>query len=292
MQQAVTFCLTVGGMICLWSGVMEVMRRSGIAAGLSRLLQPVLRRLFPRASRDAQTLDALSMNVSANLLGLGNAATPAGVRAAQAMARELRGSKASDELCLLVVLNTASIQLLPVTIAAVRDVLALTVPALLAGVGLYGALTGTDVFSALTAGALDGLRTVVRIFPALVALLAAVSMLRASGALDALTRLCAPVLAWLGIPPETAILMVVRPVSGSGALAAASDIIGVYGPDSRIGRTAAVMLGSTETTFYVLAVYFGACGVRRSRWAIPAAIAADLTGFLVAAALVRWIWGA
>ena len=75
VQQAVTFCLTVGGMICLWSGVMEVMRRSGIAAGLSRLLQPVLRRLFPRASRDAQTLDALSMNVSANLLGLGNAAT-------------------------------------------------------------------------------------------------------------------------------------------------------------------------------------------------------------------------
>jgi spore maturation protein B len=169
---------------------------------------------------------------------------------------------------------------------AVSDVLALTVPALLAGVGLYGALTGTDVFSALTAGALDGLRTVVRIFPALVALLAAVSMLRASGALDALTRLCAPVLAWLGIPPETAILMVVRPVSGSGALAAASDIIGAY------GRTAAVMLGSTETTFYVLAVYFGACGVRRSRWAIPAAIAADLAGFLVAAALVRWIWGA
>ena len=175
---------------------------------------------------------------------------------------------------------------------AVSDVLALTVPALLAGVGLYGALTGTDVFSALTAGALDGLRTVVRIFPALVALLAAVSMLRASGALDALTRLCAPVLAWLGIPPETAILMVVRPVSGSGALAAASDIIGAYGPDSRIGRTAAVMLGSTETTFYVLAVYFGACGVRRSRWASPAASAADRTGCLGAAALVRWIWGA
>ena len=128
VQQAVTFCLTVGGMICLWSGVMEVMRRSGIAAGLSRLLQPVLRRLFPRASRDAQTLDALSMNVSANLLGLGNAATPAGVRAAQAMARELRGNKASDELCLLVVLNTASIQLLPVTIAAVREAAGAAVP--------------------------------------------------------------------------------------------------------------------------------------------------------------------
>ena len=128
VQQAVTFCLTVGGIICLWSGVMEVMRRSGIAAGLSRLLQPVLRRLFPRASRDAQTLDALSMNVSANLLGLGNAATPAGVRAAQAMAREIRGDAAGDELCLLVVLNTASIQLLPVTIAAVREAAGAAVP--------------------------------------------------------------------------------------------------------------------------------------------------------------------
>ena len=127
VQQAVSFCLTVGGMICLWSGVMEVMRRSGIAAGLSRLLQPVLRRLFPRAARDAQTLDALSMNVSANLLGLGNAATPLGIRAARRMSRGC-GDAASDELCLLVVLNTASIQLLPVTIAAVREAAGAAVP--------------------------------------------------------------------------------------------------------------------------------------------------------------------
>lgn len=308
VQQAVDFCLTVGGMICLWSGVMELMRRCGIAGGLSRLLRPVLRRLFPHAARDVQALDALSMNVSANLLGLGNAATPAGVRAAQAMARELRGDTASDELCLLVVLNTASIQLLPVTIAAVREAAGAAVPfdilpavwvsslcsvtaGLLAGVGLCGVLSGTDVFSALTDGARDGLKTVMRIFPALVALLTAVSMLRASGALEALTRLCAPVLAWLGIPPETAMLLLVRPISGSGALAAASDIIQTYGADSRIGRTAAVMLGSTETTFYVLAVYFGACGIRHSRWAIPAAIVADVTGFVTAAALVRCLWG-
>ena len=121
VQQAVDFCLTVGGMICLWSGVMELMRRCGIAGGLSRLLRPVLRRLFPHAARDVQALDALSMNVSANLLGLGNAATPAGVRAAQAMARELRGDTASDELCLLVVLNTASI-------AAVREAAGAAVP--------------------------------------------------------------------------------------------------------------------------------------------------------------------
>ena len=130
VQQAVDFCLTVGGMICLWSGVMELMRRCGIAGGLSRLLRPVLRRLFPHAARDVQALDALSMNVSANLLGLGNAATPAGVRAAQATRRMARGCSgtASDELCLLVVLNTASIQLLPVTIAAVREAAGAAVP--------------------------------------------------------------------------------------------------------------------------------------------------------------------
>lgn len=120
VQQAITFCLTVGGMICLWSGVMEVMRRSGIAAGLSKLLQPVLRRLFPHASRDAQTLDALSMNVSANLLGLGNAATPLGVRAVQQMKVRSGGDAASDEMCMLIVMNTASMQLLPTTVASVR----------------------------------------------------------------------------------------------------------------------------------------------------------------------------
>lgn len=168
--------------------------------------------------------------------------------------------------------------------------LQLTVPLLLGAVGLYGLLTGTDVFSAMTAGAADGMKTVARIFPALTALLAAVSMLRASGALYALTALFSPILEVLGIPPETAILLLIRPISGSGALAAATDIIGQYGADSLIGRTAAVMMGSTETTFYVLAVYFGACGLRKSRWAVPAALCADAVGFLVAALTVRRFW--
>lgn len=127
VRQAVEFCLTVGGMICLWSGVLEVMRQSGLSAGLSRLLRPILHRLFPQAARTPDTLDALSLNVSANLLGLGNAATPAGIRAAQAMACTAHGS-ATDELCLLVVLNTASIQLLPVTIASVREAAGAAVP--------------------------------------------------------------------------------------------------------------------------------------------------------------------
>lgn len=117
--QAVSFVITTGGAVCLWCGVMEVMAESGISAALSRALRPVLKRLFPNAAAHPDIMDALSANVSANLLGLGNAATPMGVKAAQGMAR-LSGSTASDELCLLVVINTASIQLIPTTTAALR----------------------------------------------------------------------------------------------------------------------------------------------------------------------------
>lgn len=161
----------------------------------------------------------------------------------------------------------------------------------IAGAALWGVLSGTDVFEAMVDGIKDGLGVLLRIFPSLVALLTAVYMLRASGALEALTALLSPLLSLLGIPAETAPLMLLRPVSGSGALAAAAELIGQYGPDSYIGRTAAVMLGSTETTFYVIAVYFGAAGIKRTRWAVPAALCADITGFAVSALAVRLIWG-
>lgn len=116
---AVELCLSIAGMLCLWTGVMEVMRRSGLAEGLSRLLAPVLRRLFPQVSEDKAVMDSISANVSANLLGLGNAATPLGLEAARRMARKSPGV-ASDALCMLVVCNTASIQLIPTTVATVR----------------------------------------------------------------------------------------------------------------------------------------------------------------------------
>lgn len=161
----------------------------------------------------------------------------------------------------------------------------------IAGAALWGVLSGTDVFEVMVDGIKDGLGVLLRIFPSLVALLTAVYMLRASGALEALTALLSPLLTLLGIPPETAPLMLLRPVSGSGALAAATELIGQYGPDSYIGRTAAVMLGSTETTFYVIAVYFGAAGIKRTRWAVPAALCADITGFAVSALAVRLLWG-
>ena len=116
---AVQLALSIAGMLCLWTGVMEVMRRSGLADGLSRLLAPVLRRLFPQAARDRDTMDSISANVSANLLGLGSAATPLGLEAARRLARRSPGT-ASNDLCMLVVCNTASIQLIPTTVASVR----------------------------------------------------------------------------------------------------------------------------------------------------------------------------
>ena len=119
---AVELSVSMAGVLCLWSGVMEIMNACGLSAGLARAFRPILRRLMPRASRDEKTLAAISANVSANLLGLGNAATPLGIQAARRMASGC-GGRASDELCMLVVLNTASIQLLPTTVAGVRSAL-------------------------------------------------------------------------------------------------------------------------------------------------------------------------
>lgn len=167
----------------------------------------------------------------------------------------------------------------------------LIIPLLLAGAAACGTGRRVNVYAALTRGAEDGLTVLLHVIPALVGLLTAVSMFRASGAMDALARLCAPVLNLLGIPAETVPLMLVRPVSGSGALAVASDLMASHGPDSYIGRVAAVMLGSTETTFYTIAVYFGSAGIVRTRHTVPAALAADLTGFLTAALTVRLLFG-
>lgn len=126
-DSAVQLCLSMTGAVCLWNGVMAVLRESGLDRGLGRCFRPLLRRLMPRAARDPETLSAISANLSANLLGLGNAATPLGIQAAQRMAVGCQGT-ASDELCLLVVLNTASIQLIPSTIAAVRSAAGCTAP--------------------------------------------------------------------------------------------------------------------------------------------------------------------
>ena len=166
----------------------------------------------------------------------------------------------------------------------------LIVPGLLLAAACAALAGKRDVYTMMVTGAADGLSVIVRILPALVILLSSVSMLRASGAMDMLTAFCTPVCRLLGIPPETVPLVLIRPISGSAALAIGSELMATYGVDSEVGRIAAVMLGSTETTFYTISVYFGAAGIRRTRYTIPAALIADLTGFLAASWVTRWLF--
>lgn len=162
-------------------------------------------------------------------------------------------------------------------------------PLLLALCALAVLHKGENGYDLLLDGAAEGLTTMTRILSALVVLLSSISMLRASGALDALARVLQPIAQLAGIPPETILLVLIRPLSGSGALAVGTELIHAHGPDSLVGRTAAVMLGSTETTFYTISVYFGSCGIKKTRYAVPAALCADLVGFLAASWTVRWL---
>ena len=163
----------------------------------------------------------------------------------------------------------------------------LLVPLLLFGVSLYALIQKQDVYAALLDGARDGLHTLFSIAPSLIILLTAISMLRQSGFFELAAQALSPLFRLLGMPPELAPLMLVRPVSGGAALAVGAEIMQRYGVDSLIGKTAAVMLGSTETTFYTISVYFGSSGIRDTRHTIFAALLADFTGFFMACLATR-----
>ena len=164
------------------------------------------------------------------------------------------------------------------------------VPSLLILICVTALYKQENAYDLLLAGGAEGLRLLFSILPALVVLLTAVTMLRASGATEMISRHLAPVFSIFGIPPETALLVLIRPISGSAALAVGGELMARYGVDSQIGRTVAVMLGSTETTLYIAAIYFGSVGVSRSRYAIPAALCADVIGFLTATWSVRLLF--
>ena len=161
------------------------------------------------------------------------------------------------------------------------------VPILLLMAAILALRKRENAYDLMLQGAGEGLKILVSLVPALILLLTAVTMLRASGAVELLSGLLAPVFSFCGIPPETALLVLIRPLSGSAALAVGAELMAEHGPDSLIGRTAAVMLGSTETTFYTISVYFGAAGIKKTRYTIPAALIADFVGFFVASLTVR-----
>lgn len=164
------------------------------------------------------------------------------------------------------------------------------VPLLLLGVCCAALRKKENAYDLLLTGGAEGLQLLASIIPALVMLLTAVTMLRQSGAVELLSHFAAPLFRFFGIPPETAILVLIRPISGSAALAIGTDLMATYGVDSQIGRTAAVMLGSTETTFYTISVYFGAAGIKKTRYTLPAALIADFMGFFMASLTTKLLF--
>lgn len=174
--------------------------------------------------------------------------------------------------------------------AAMAEIMDLLIPTILLLATGLALGRKQDAYNLMLSGATDGLKILLSLIPTLVVLLTGVSMLRASGAIDLIGKLCAPLLNRLGIPPETAALVLIRPISGSAALAVGAELMAQYGVDSLIGRTTAVMLGATETTFYTISIYFGAAGITKTRYTVPAALLADFTGFFVAALTTRYLY--
>ena len=166
----------------------------------------------------------------------------------------------------------------------------LLIPGILLLCACAGLYRRENVYEALSGGAYQGLTLLKTIAPSLIILLCAIGMLRASGALDLLSRLLRPVCSVIGLPSEVLPLMLIRPFSGSAALAVGAELMSRYGVDSQIGRTAAVMLGSTETTFYTISVYFGAAGIQKTRYTLPAALFADFVGFWAASLTTRFFF--
>jgi spore maturation protein B len=176
-------------------------------------------------------------------------------------------------------------------IRAALDELSLwAMPVLLVAIPFAGILRGVKVYDVFIEGAREGFDVAVKIIPFLVGILVAIGMFRGSGAMDLVTAGLRPLVAPVGFPPELVPLAILRSLTGSGSLAFATDLIKTHGPDSPIARMAATMYGSSETTFYVLAVYFGAIGVRRTRHAVPAALIADLVAAIAAVAVCAWMF--
>lgn len=369
-KAAFEIALGLTGVMALWLGVMKVGERAGMLELLTRGLAPLFRRLFPEVPPNHPALGAMTMNMGANMLGLDNAATPLGIKAMQEL-QTLNPSSdtASDAQILFLVINTASVTLLPVTIFTYRAQLGAADPtdvfvpllittyvgtltglfvtgffqklhlwnrvtlaylggatalvggmvayfssldaaamtrqsAVLSNVLLFGIVATflamamwrrINAYEAFVEGAKEGFRTAVTIIPYLVAMLVAIAVFRASGALDlAISAIRGAVLAlgydarWVDALP-TALM---KPFSGSGARAMMIDTMQTHGADSFAGRLASVVQGSTETTFYVLAVYFGAVGIRRVRHAVACGLIADVAGIIAAIGMAYLFFGA
>jgi len=372
-EGAVPLAFGLVGVMALFLGLMRVAEAAGLVRGLARLLAPLLTRLFPEVPSGHPAMGAMVMNVAANILGLGNAATPFGIRAMEHL-ESLNADKgrASNAQVLFLAINTAGITILPTSVIALRaglgaaDPAAVVAPTLaatlfstiiaiaaarllqrlspappslvtdiedaeavapapvwacwLAGLSVLAfipvmALWGTSlgpwivpglmvgllgaglarrvaVYEVFVEGAREGFTVAVRIIPYLVAILAAVAMFRASGAMEAVLAPLGRLLAPLGVPAEALALAGMRSLSGSGSFALLASYLRdpAIGVDSAAGILLGTIYGSSETTFYVIAVYFGAVGIRRIRHALAAGLIADLAGLIAAIVICAWLY--
>ena len=398
------------GVMALWLGLMRLAERSGLVSLLARALQPIMRRLFPEVPPEHPAMGSMVMNIAANMLGLGNAATPLGLRAMKDLESLNRiPGTATNAMCTFLSINTSSVQIVPVTAMAIlaanhsqnpsaivgtsliatgcactcgvitaqllarspffkmpppeiaapglagatlpaadkpavkeaatlkplrwwgglimaafllffvwlfiQSVMAapaagsgtnplmrvvipvvdaiskLLVPFLLAVFPLYAALRGVKIYEEFVEAAKEGFDVAIRIIPYLLAMLCAVGMFRAAGGIDLITSALAPVLKIIHFPTELLPMVLLRPMSGSGTLGMFTELTKQFGPDSLIARMAGTIYGSTETTFYVLAVYFGSVAIRRTRYAVIAGLTADAVSVIVSILLCRAVFG-
>ena len=382
---SVTLAIGLIGVMALFLGLMKVAEAGGLLTVIARLLRPLMVRLFPEVPPDHPAMGAMILNIAASALGLGNAATPLGIRAMQGLdSLNPHKGTATDAMALFLAINTATLTLLPTTVIAARAAAGSTDPAgivptalfasicsmaaaiaaakllqrlyplppapapageaapapllpdcgddhpgkaypawvsLLALAGLFalvpltllygravaawiipgltvgllgfGMMRGVRVYDLFVEGAREGFEVAVRIIPYLVAILVAVAMFRASGAMDLLVRPLGIVTTPLGLPPEALPMALLRSLSGSGAYGVMAAILQdpAIGPDSYVGYLVSTIQGSSETTFYVLAVYFGAVQVRRIRHALAAGLIADAAGVAGSVAICLYLFG-
>ncbi len=385
-QTAVEIALGLIGIMALWLGVMKVAEEAGLIKIIASALKPITKRLFPEVPHDHPAIGSMVMNISANMLGLGNAATPFGLKAMEELDK-LNPNKgtATNSMVTFLAINTAGMTLIPATAIAVRAAQGSANPTVIIGtsifgafcavvVGLtaaklferfpipkgqftnwlnqnrrffyfifsliaiiavfaltglgqllgsifgnsfadafksiiqiisiltipllifvfigYGALKKVKVYEQFVEGAKEGFNIAVRIIPYLVAMLVAIGIFRAGGAMD---NWLIPLLRFItdpiGFPAEALPMALMRPLSGSGSLGIMAETMAVHGPDSYIGILVSTFFGSTETTFYVLAVYFGAVNVKNTRHALPAGLLADVAGILGALFIVKLLFG-
>lgn len=383
--KAVNIALALIGIMALWLGIMKIAEQSGLISIIAKSVTPITKFLFPDVPQDHPAMGSMIMNISANMLGLGNAATPFGLKAMEELDK-LNPEKgtATNAMVTFLAINTAGLTLIPATAIAVRaasgssdptiiigtsifgascatftGVLAaktfekfpmsfsnfisflksswkffttifliaflivllattglmskifssvgflnsdglkiiiqiistLAIPLIIITFVLYGAIKKVKIYEAFVDGAKEGFNVALRIIPYLVAMLVAIGIFRAGGAMDFLMVILSPITNLIGFPAEAVPMALMRPLSGSGSLGIMSEVMSVHGPDSFIGILVSTIMGSTETTFYVLALYFGSVGIKKTRHAVAVGILADIAGILGALFIVRLLFG-